>query len=174
MHGGGRREVADGEVRREGGSERRGTGVDRKHIVEEKRVMELLHMTLGDMTESSERKARQGEALVKKSNSAMGGCDVVCCFEGGLAPGLAAGVAIKKWWAKVSAGAPMAWAYVGVDKCGISATNAGKLEMAQAKLARSILAAPRRVPIAVLFGELGWTSVQLKMMRKVLVEWGTS
>ena len=66
----------------------------------------------------------------------------------------------------------MAWAYVGLDGCGISATNAAKLERAQAKLARSILAAPRHVPIPVLLGELGWTTVTLKFMKKVLVEWG--
>jgi hypothetical protein len=77
--------------------------------------MKLKHMkALGDMTEASSKNARQGETVVARANSAMniamGECGVVCCFEGGLTPAMAAEVSIQKWWAKVSAGTPMAWA----------------------------------------------------------------
>jgi hypothetical protein len=101
----------------------------------------------------------------------MGELVTMLCFEGGLTASFAEQVAMARWIPAVMY-MPLAWAYVGLDNCGICKTDAAALERVQLKVGRSILAAPKRVPNAVVLGELGWVTFQLNAMRAVLLEWG--
>jgi hypothetical protein len=126
---------------------------------------------LGMMMEKGGRFGVQGKFIVRAAKRKMGELVTMLCFEGGLTASFSEQMAMQRWWPTV-ANMPLGWAYVGLDDCGICKTDAEALERVQLQVGRSILAAPHRVPNAVILGELGWTTVQLRMMHDVLIEWG--
>jgi hypothetical protein len=109
VHGGEGREQVEAETRRVGRGGNKigayyGRAVDGNMIDAHQIVTELKYVkTLGDMIEASGNKI-----VAKKSMRAMGEIVGVCCFGGALTPAVSAEVAMQKWWAKVSSGAPMA------------------------------------------------------------------
>jgi hypothetical protein len=61
---------------------------------------------------------------------------------------------------------------VGLKRNGIGKQWAAKIERSQVRVARAIMAAPQRMPSAVVMAEVGWMSMGLRWAKDVLLVWG--